>query len=122
MSDLTAGELILRRKLEKREADNITATVYLNGQHQASLVGDDAIVSYCQEGFGLQMFCTKDSDGDWVLKTPYVLRVAPDGYIETAKMAWGYRISDESIRAIQAASKKKGAARTKQTTPDSPSE
>lgn len=105
----TLGELVLRRKLETRE-NPLTGIIYIPGQFQAQIVGDDAIVSFVDGGgWAVQAFLQRDGE-DWGMKSDIIICTNPYG-TECRRVGRAFAGTDSVVAALQVAERKKKAPR-----------
>lgn len=120
----TLAELVLRRRLKSRN-NELVGILYEPGQHSASIIGDEAIVSFVDSGgWAIQAFLQRDGD-DWALKSDIIMAVNPYG-MECRRVGRGFPLAPSIQTALRDAeakgTQKKGAANKKSTTPDPPTE
>lgn len=99
---ITMGEALARRRLKHRVGGNGTVYAYEPGQHRAQRIGpDDAILSYVDREGAVCILPVERRDGEW-FQRGFVVR-ATQHFAESRTVGRGAPLSDDQVRAIQAA-------------------
>jgi len=110
--ELTVGELLARRRLKQDTLGGVER--YIPGQHSATMIGDQAILSYVDgTGFVCIVPC-HFVDDEWITYA-YVVRCGLLT-VDSRFMGRPQPLSEASVRALQAAVKKAEEKKPKKKT------